>query len=551
MRWHFGDPANPTAGGWGAEAEYSYPAAGDYQVRITFGAGLPCADTLILPITVRDQGPIQPAFNWDYALCSDTLVLDFSDQTTGAAISSYAWYVNDELFATEAHASLGLSGAGRYPITLVTTAANGCQDTIREFIEPRFIELTLADSLIACPSEEVRLYPQADTTFTYAWSPAAALADATVPNPLVTATTSMLYRVTITDEQSSCQREARIWVEIPPDIAYDLIAPATSCAPEVNLQVNTTEQVSAAWYADAERDSLLAETLNWQATVDGPTTYYLVLTDDLACQKVDSITIDGQAVRVRLEEPPLLCRGDSVRLSATAAGTYPIVAYSWSPEAYILSGATTPSPWVSPPTTTPFTLSLTNSVGCQLDTTIVLEVTNTVPLIAVTPTRDTILPGELVQLNATLRFDLTYAWSPATSLDAADVYNPVASPENTTLYTLVVTDRNGCTATDSSLIVVLNSPCRRPYVFVPTAFSPNGDQLNDELRVAGNVIDEFFLAIYNRWGEEVFSTRDQREGWDGTYRGKALPSDVYGYYLEVRCVDGVRFQDKGNISLLR
>jgi gliding motility-associated-like protein len=167
------------------------------------------------------------------------------------------------------------------------------------------------------------------------------------------------------------------------------------------------------------------------------------------------------------------------------------------------------------------------------------------------PAIDTILPGENVQLSATFDPDWSYTWSPADGLDASNVFDPVASPAQTTRYWLTVTDRNGCTTTVSSLIVILNSPCIDPYIFVPSAFSPNGDQLNDELRVEGNVIDEFYLVIYNRWGEEVFRSQDQQQGWDGTYKGKALPADVYAYYLEVRCWDGALFQDKGNITLVR
>ncbi|MEL7425354.1 MAG: gliding motility-associated C-terminal domain-containing protein [Bacteroidota bacterium] len=64
-------------------------------------------------------------------------------------------------------------------------------------------------------------------------------------------------------------------------------------------------------------------------------------------------------------------------------------------------------------------------------------------------------------------------------------------------------------------------------------------------------MDEFYLAIYNRWGEQVFESFSQDDGWDGTFEGKALSPDVYGYYLEVSCFGGEEYRSRGNITLLR
>ena len=69
--------------------------------------------------------------------------------------------------------------------------------------------------------------------------------------------------------------------------------------------------------------------------------------------------------------------------------------------------------------------------------------------------------------------------------------------------------------------------------------------------VRGNNIDEMVFKVYNRWGQLVFETTDQTMGWDGTYNCKALPLDVYGYYMQCRCDDGDQLLLKGNITLLR
>jgi gliding motility-associated-like protein len=93
--------------------------------------------------------------------------------------------------------------------------------------------------------------------------------------------------------------------------------------------------------------------------------------------------------------------------------------------------------------------------------------------------------------------------------------------------------------------------CDDPFVYIPNAFTPNGDGENDKLFVYGAMIQGILFRIYDRWGELVFETTNRNEGWDGTFRGKLLDPDVYDYYLQVDCVDGLQNIIKGNITLMR
>lgn len=146
---------------------------------------------------------------------------------------------------------------------------------------------------------------------------------------------------------------------------------------------------------------------------------------------------------------------------------------------------------------------------------------------------------------------MSYMWDPAGTLDNPGISNPLSTPEQTTIYTVKVTDFNGCTGTDTVQVTVRQPECDMPYIFIPNAFTPNGDGNNDVLYVRGVIIDEMQLLIYNRWGEKVFESNIQSSGWDGTFKNKELPPDVYGYYLFVRCENGDTLTKKGNITLLR
>ena len=93
--------------------------------------------------------------------------------------------------------------------------------------------------------------------------------------------------------------------------------------------------------------------------------------------------------------------------------------------------------------------------------------------------------------------------------------------------------------------------CGPPFVFLPTAFSPNGDGENDVLKLESNITVEVYWAVYNRWGEKVFEADSLDDYWDGYYKGAEQPTETYGYYLRARCADGQEMFRKGNITLLR
>ncbi|MFB6306831.1 MAG: gliding motility-associated C-terminal domain-containing protein, partial [Flavobacteriales bacterium] len=77
------------------------------------------------------------------------------------------------------------------------------------------------------------------------------------------------------------------------------------------------------------------------------------------------------------------------------------------------------------------------------------------------------------------------------------------------------------------------------------------DKENDILYVRGNNIKKMIFRVYNRWGEKVFESKDQENGWDGTYEGKQLDPGVFAYYLEITCFGGVTHFEKGNVTLIR
>lgn len=159
---------------------------------------------------------------------------------------------------------------------------------------------------------------------------------------------------------------------------------------------------------------------------------------------------------------------------------------------------------------------------------------------------DTIIKyGTQLQLLVTGGF--YYSWSPVGSLSDPNIVNPVASPTEPTRYYVVGVAQNSCRSIDSVFVAI----DYRDNLFVPTAFTPNGDGKNDLFRVSNFTFQKVMeFRIYNRWGQEVFSANDNR-GWDGTWKNKPQDMDSYHYIIKVGYPDGLVETYKGDITLVR
>ncbi|HXB10505.1 MAG TPA: gliding motility-associated C-terminal domain-containing protein, partial [Bacteroidia bacterium] len=136
----------------------------------------------------------------------------------------------------------------------------------------------------------------------------------------------------------------------------------------------------------------------------------------------------------------------------------------------------------------------------------------------------------------------TYNWSDSAGSSAT----VNVSPGSTTNYTVTVTDKDGCTATAIVTVEVLCDD-----IFVPDAFSPNGDGYNDYLYVKGGCITNMTFLVFDRWGNKVFETSNLNNGWNGNYNGHPMNTGTYAWYLKVTLKDQTSVERKGNVTLIR
>ncbi|MCS6819114.1 MAG: gliding motility-associated C-terminal domain-containing protein [Chitinophagales bacterium] len=160
-----------------------------------------------------------------------------------------------------------------------------------------------------------------------------------------------------------------------------------------------------------------------------------------------------------------------------------------------------------------------------------------------------LVEGETGQLNPVVTGinSPSYNWLPPTFLSCTDCPTPDVTPAEAIVYTLIVTDASGCSASDTVSVRVLPDD-----LFMPTGFSPNGDGVNDVFRPLNKNLKKFKLQIYNRWGELIFETDNPKIGWDGIYKTHEQGIGVYAWTAEYQTFNMKKSKFvSGNVTLVR
>lgn len=378
-----------------------------------------------------------------------------------------------------------------------------------------------------------------------------------LPNPSYTYSDTGFYQITLIAEPgTNCADTFSAPIQLYINSLFaDFELADVECEDEFTIQITDSSldtlvsitdwnwvlsQNSSTWESEEQQPL-------FTLTESGPANLTLIITAENGCmdtlQQPISVVIFND---LELADSLEICLTDtSVHLNPDSS--YFGATFQWTPS-HFLDDPNSVNPTSNPAVSTTYNVLLTDATGfCQVERTISVFIP---PSIAVTPVIDTILRGESVQLLATFDANLVYEWSPDNTLNAANIHDPIASPDYDTEYLLTVTDSNGCITQRTVLIVVLTL-CEEPFIFIPTGFTPNGDGKNDVFKVFGNDLEEVNLIVYDRWGEQVFESNDPSMAWDGSFRGKQLPPDVYGFYAIVKCENGGTFAKKGNVTLIR
>jgi len=237
-----------------------------------------------------------------------------------------------------------------------------------------------------------------------------------------------------------------------------------------------------------------------------------------------------------------LCKGDSIQFKANG-GT----SYLWSP-ATNFSKPNTSSPKALIDASQDFQVYISDSI-CKRDTTFILPVVASPNAnITVAKSNDVNCGNDSAILIA--NGGVSYVWSPDLYVARNNGNKLTVKPFQNTTYTVRGKDASGCVGKDSVTVYFFKEGHQK--LFMPTAFTPNGDGLNDVFRPTfiGPSADYDF-RIYNRWGQLVFRSKVPGVGWDGTTNGTPQKTDVYVFYLTAEGGCDGKFVQKGTFTLIR
>lgn len=267
--------------------------------------------------------------------------------------------------------------------------------------------------------------------------------------------------------------------------------------------------------------------------------YNVQVISQYGCALSDStfVTVKPAPVAAVTFTHATICTGKNIELISSGGGTY-----AWLPDS-TLSNAAIANPIASPAINTQYVVTVTNSFACTDTAAITIDV-NESPTANAGPDK-TIIAGTTIQLLATATGKaVTYLWAPNIYIDDAHVLQPMVYPPVDTDYILNVTSANGCgTATDTMHVFVFKG------IFIPSAFSPNGDGLNDAWKIpALNAFPSFELSVFDRFGHLIFQNSNSNIAWDGTYKGQPAPAGTYVYLIDLKKAPGIL---KGAVLLIR
>ncbi len=266
--------------------------------------------------------------------------------------------------------------------------------------------------------------------------------------------------------------------------------------------------------------------------------YDVIVTDQYGCTNTSStvVAVNPQPVAT-VSSDISFCEGGSATLNAGGGN-----AYLWSP-ATGLSDVASPSPVASPADTTTYRVIVTSANNCADTATVTVNILK--KPVAHAGQDKLLLKGQSVVLDGIVTgSDVDYSWSPSLFLDNALLLTPRTTPPSDILYTLTAFSNVGCgISTDDVFVNVYND------IFIPKAFSPNNDGLNDTWHIeALGVFPNAKVIVYNRYGQVVFESTAATKDWDGTFKNTALATGAYAYVLDLKNNLPIR---KGMVMIVR
>ena len=535
---------------------------GTYQLLVTNSLN-GCTETAAVDVEQDIATPTAEAGTSTLLSCQvQTLNLDGAGSSTGSNFD-YQWTtLNGNIVYGGNTLSPTVNQTGTYSL-LVTNTANGCTATDNVVVNQ---DNSLPQAIITPPGQltcnlgELTINASASqgVLFQYEWSTTNGniVSGNTSLNPVINA--PGVYLLTVTNLSNGCTKQTQTTVnqDIQQPSADAGSAFVMDCFEELNYLDGSastgTGPVSYLW--ETANGSLVSGLNTAQPAINDPGTYLLTVTNLLnGCTDTDQVVItrEGPAVEPFVIQPP--CHGDkgSINLSGIGSGTPPYLCSIDAGENFMTQVHFTQlQPGYYP-------IVVQDAKGCEFETEVIINEPNQLN-VELEP-QVTLKLGDSYQINTLVSLPLSeidqVSWFPSINLSCDDCLDPIATPTTTMLYKVRVVTINGCKDEAPILLRV----DKRGGIYVPNAFSPDGDGTNDIFMIFSDpesvsIIKSFL--VFNRWGETVYEYHDfvpnnPAYGWDGKHRGEPMNPAVFTWFAIVEYIDGREELYKGDVTLMK
>ena len=596
-----------------AEVEYSIDGGTSWNVIWTQTPGATCGGgqgewaevTAALPVAAENQADLRFAFHWvndndgagtdpsfavnnlrlfaagtpsgptadftasSYDICEGDCI-DFTDNSTGTNVSAWSWTFNGgtpNSSNSQDPTNVCFATAGTYDVTLTVTDDNGTDDVTQQINVTTCGSGPTADftasSYDICEGDCIDFTDNSTGTNVSAWSwtfnggtpNSSNSQDPT--NVCFAAAGTYDVTLTVTDDNGT------------DDITQQINVANCGSGPTANFTASSTN-ICEGDCIDLSDNSVGTNISDWDWTFNGATpasssnqnptnicystagTYDITLTvtDDNGTDDItQSITVTSCTSNPPVADfsidTSIVCKGDCISFTDLSTGNP--TSWNWTFEEGNPSSSTEQNPsqvCFDSVGTFDVTLTVSNANGSDQSTTSI----TVLDLPEVQGFGDTIIDiGGAAELSASYSGFGDFYWDPADNIDCDVCLDVIATPYLTTTYYPTLVGPNGCIGRDTVLVIVYFEE----IIDVPSAFSPNGDGLNDKLYVKGIGIVSIDFKIFNRYGQLVYSSDDIDEGWDGTLNGEELNQGVFVYTLEYDLINGQSGEKSGNVTLVK
>ena len=561
--WSYGDGTSSLITTNNSSA-HTYTAGGNFNVTLTLADAAGCkAGPTTFPIQVQSYPNAIISFtNQNNPLkqnaCAGSTVL-FSDNSTNPYNpQTRVWnFGNGSPIVSNQTVGNTYTSAGTYTVTLINCTPFGCCDTVAKSIKvySAVADFSL-DKTIICKGEAIKFtIKDSLNVLTWGWD----FGDGTSYNSTAQSPISHVYNfhppggttnasLTYYTSDSACKYASVKQISIRQVVAdfdrnNELISIDTAhCIGTNDIFNNTSSNANTYNWNFGDGQTSASQSPSHLYNTAGTYTVVLMISDNVFNCK-DTIKKQMQI----FPKPTLIlsgkdtCQNKPSQLMATGG-----ITYTWSPSIN-LNNANISNPIATLNSTTVFSVSANSINGCVGSNTFQVNI--------ITPPAQiswdtTIVIGQTASLPGYAGANFNYTWTPTAYLNCTVCPSPVASPTVDYIYNVTVKDKFGCFERVNTYTVHIEP---LSSLDVPTAFTPNGDGINDLINVNGWGIKKLnYFKVFNRWGELIYETSDLKSGWDGFYKGVPQNMETYVYQAEADTyIDSAPIKKTGYFKLIR